>query len=124
MKSATSLLFSWIVIARAQDTFVPATMAPVTAIPEVIAVAPTAAPTKAKMVTKKVMSPVKADKISKQPAMKGMTTEKPAMKGMTTETPAMKAMSTEKPAKKSMTTQKPAKKSMTTDKPGKPMKRN
>jgi hypothetical protein len=135
VKSVTSLLFSWIIIAGAQDTFAPATMAPVTAIPDFLAAAPSAAPVMGKMVSKKVMSPTKAEKISKKPVMKGMTTEIPAMKGMsteipamkgmTTETPAMKTMSTEKPAKKAKTgTLKPEKKGMSTVKPEKPMKRN
>jgi hypothetical protein len=122
VKSVTSLLFSWIIIAGAQDTFAPATMAPVTAIPDVIAVVPSAAPVMGKMVSKKVMSPTKAEKISKKPVMKGMTTEIPAMKGMPTEIPAMKGMPTEIPAMKGMTTEIPAMKTMSTEKPAKKAK--
>ncbi len=46
-----------------------------------------------KIASKKVMSPAKVEKITKQPAMKGMTTEIPEIKGTNTEIPASKAMS-------------------------------
>jgi hypothetical protein len=48
-----------------------------------------------KIASKKVMSPAKVEKITKQPAMKGMTTEISEIKGMNTEVPAMKAISNE-----------------------------